>query len=110
MPTLDFLVLAFACDNPPGLFTMAAKTIVTQRFLLVSRAMRQKRQAPFCTSVGRQAIFDLLLQTSGAEHECQPPHRATARVPSAFGYRVSVYKPIQVSTREHSRQVQCVDP
>src|SRR6516162_11756471 len=91
MPTLNFLVLAFACDNPPGLFTMAVKTIVTQRFILVSRAMRQKRQAPFCTSVDRQAIFDLLLHASGAEHEWQPPHRATTRLPSAYGCSVSVY-------------------
>ena len=28
----------------PGLFAMAAKTVVTQRFILVLRAVRQKRQ------------------------------------------------------------------
>ena len=58
--------------------------------------MRQERQRPFCTSVYRQAILDLLVQASGAEHECQPPHGPTARVPSAAECTVSVCKPIQV--------------
>jgi hypothetical protein len=43
VPTLNFLILALAGDNPPGLFAMAAKTVVTQRFILVLRAVRQKR-------------------------------------------------------------------
>src|ERR1700736_1434611 len=44
--------------------------------------MRQERERPFCTSVYRQAIFDLLAQASGAENECHPPHGPTARVPN----------------------------
>jgi len=74
------------------------------------RAMRQERQRPFCTSVYREAIFDLLLQTLGAEDECQPPHGPTARDPSAAGCTVSVYKPIEVPAREHSNQIKFVDP
>jgi hypothetical protein len=75
-PTLNFLILAFVGDNPLGLFAMAAKTVVTQRFILVLRAVRQKCQGPFCTSVYRQAIFDLLVRHWGqnvyASHHTDP--------------------------------------
>ena len=71
--------------------------------------MRQKRQRPFCTSVYRQAIFDLLVHASGAEDECHPPHGSTARVLSAAGCTVSVYKPIEASPREHSSQIKLED-
>jgi hypothetical protein len=109
VPALYFLIFAFPGDNPSRLFTMAAKTIVTQRLFLVLRAMRQERQRPFCTSVYREAIFDLLLQTLGAEDECQPP-RGLTRLPSAAGCTVSLYKPIEVPAREHSSQIKFVDP
>jgi len=40
VPTLNFLILAFAGDNPPGLFAMAAKTVVTQRLGLILSKFR----------------------------------------------------------------------